>query len=153
MDDTQAGAADALHAHEVIEERRLNAPLGRVWYAWSDAEQLEHWFTEKAEQDFRVGGRYRNSDGDEGEFLEIVPNELIRFTWEQADYTAGGVVTVTFRPDGPDATIVRVEHTNIACDDANDLELGWNYAMDSLVAFMDNGLGLRFEEWAAAKGI
>lgn len=150
---TTTSAHETGHGHTIAAKRRLNAPIDRVWYAFSDAEQLEHWFTESATIDFRVGGRYTNSDGDEGTYLEIVPKSLIRFTWEQPDYAQGGIVTVQFTPDGDNATILRLEHSNAACDDTEDLEIGWNWSLDSLTAFMDNGLGLRFEEWAAARGM
>lgn len=139
------------HSHVVTASRRVNGPVEHVWKAWTDPVQLEHWFTEQAELQLSVGGRYTNSDGDTGEFLEIVPLERLKFTWEQPDYAAGGVVTVEMAPDGDNATTVRLEHVNIACDDTEDLEIGWNWSLDSLCAFIDRGLGLRFEEWAAGK--
>ncbi|MBS1911883.1 MAG: SRPBCC domain-containing protein [Bacteroidetes bacterium] len=141
------------HYHEIRAERHLNAPIDRVWFAWSDAEQLEHWFTDRADIDFRIGGRYRNSDGDEGEYLEIVPEKHISFTWEQPDYAPGSIVTVDFVPDGDNGTILRLEHSRVACDDAEDLEIGWTWSLDSLTAFINNGLGLRFEEWVAMRGM
>src|SRR5687768_5134318 len=85
-----------MHSHSVALQRIIHAPLPRLWHAWTDAGELAKWFTDEATIDFRVGGRYSNSDGDTGEYLEIVPEELIRFTWEQPDYAAGGIVTVRF---------------------------------------------------------
>jgi uncharacterized protein YndB with AHSA1/START domain len=124
------------HSHTVRAARRVSAPPETVWSAWAEAERLAGWFTDHAEQDFRVGGRYHNADGDEGEFLEIVPNRLLRFTWEQADYAPGSHVRVELHPIDNGETEVYVEHANVACDDAGDLELGWNMSLDSLVKYL-----------------
>lgn len=139
---------DTSHYHLVGAARRVSAPVERVWEAWTDPNQLACWFTEHAEQDLRVGGRYRNSDGDEGEFLEIAPPNRLRFTWEQPDYASGGIVTVELAAvDG--GTIVQIEHANVSCDDAEDLEVGWNWSLDSLVSYIQTGIGIPFEQWAA----
>ena len=134
---TDGEATHPGHVHTVRAARRVMASPETVWSAWSDPERLAGWFTEHAEQDFRVGGRYSNADGDEGEFLEIVPNRLLRFTWEQADYAPGSSVTVELVPTGNGGTEVHVEHANVACDDAGDLELGWNLSLDSLAKYLE----------------
>lgn len=142
------------HTHTIVAHRFVDAPIEEVWRAFSEAERLSHWFTSDAEHDFRVGGRYSNGDGDQGEYLEIIPYERIRFTWEQADYTPGGSVSIDIIPaEGENRWSLQVTHEGIACDDQEDLEIGWNWALDSLIHFLTAGIGLRFEEWAALRGM
>ena len=127
-----------MHSHAVSLQRIIHAPLSRLWRAWSDADELSQWFTDEAAHDFRVGGRYSNSDGDTGEYLEIVPEELIRFTWEQPDYSAGGVVVVRFRAISEEVSEMMLEHEGIACDDESDFRAGWTMAIDALVRYLED---------------
>jgi len=49
-------------------KRRLKAPPGKVFAAWTDPEKMKRWMgpgevkTMRAESDTRVGGRYRIAD-------------------------------------------------------------------------------------------
>ena len=140
------------HQHEILLRRTIHVSPDRLWNAWADSAELAEWFTDKAEQDFRVGGRYRNSDGDEGEFLEIVPDEKIVFTWEQPDYAPGGIVTLHFRRLSEEASELLLHHTRIACDDEADLRSAWNWALDSLAAWLERAEKLDYEVWAVGRG-
>ncbi len=76
-------------------ERIFDAPRERVWRAFTDPEAIPHWWGPNAtstrvdELDFRPGGKWRfvssASDRDDvafyGEFLEIDPPQLIRWTF------------------------------------------------------------------------
>ena len=141
------------HAHEIVLQRTIHVPLERLWNAWADASQLESWFADKAEQDFRVGGRYKNSDGDEGKFLDIMHHKKILFTWEQPDYTAGSIVAVHFRVLSEDVSELLLRHTRVACDDETDLYIAWSWTIDSLVSWLERGETLEYESWAATKGL
>ncbi|WP_194816064.1 SRPBCC family protein [Nocardia sp. XZ_19_385] len=77
-------------------ERIFDAPLDRVWAAYSRVEQLAQWWGRGHQLDierweFRKGGHWRfveHSDGDthgfEGRFREITPRERIvqSFEWD-----------------------------------------------------------------------
>ncbi|WP_020494981.1 SRPBCC family protein [Sciscionella marina] len=78
---------------EIMMVREFDAPPALVFAAHSKAEYLERWWGRgnplDVEIDFRVGGKYRfveRADGEEhpfrGEFLEIVPDERIVYTFE-----------------------------------------------------------------------
>lgn len=85
--------------------RTLDAPIEKVWQAWTNPENLQQWFcplpwtVPVAEMDLRPGGRfYTQMAGPNGEkvdnegvFLEVVPMERITFT----DSLKAG-----FRPSG-----------------------------------------------------
>lgn len=126
-----------MHTHTLSLQKIIHAPLSHLWRSWADADELARWFTDEATVDFRVGGRYANSDGDTGEYLEIVPEELIRFTWEQPDYAEGGVVTVRFRAISDEVSEMILEHDGIACDDEADLRAGWTMSVDALVKYLE----------------
>ncbi|MCB9787724.1 MAG: SRPBCC family protein [Deltaproteobacteria bacterium] len=90
--------------------RVLGAPPERVYRAFLDADAMAKWlppdgFTGKVHsQDVRVGGRYRmsftnfttgDSHGFGGEYLELVPNERIRYSDQFEDPNLPGTLEVT----------------------------------------------------------
>jgi len=92
--------------------RVLRAPPERVYRAFLDPDAMSKWlpphgFTGKVHQlDAKVGGRYKmsftnfttgQSHSFGGEYLELVPNELIRHTDEFEDPNLPGVIQVTVR--------------------------------------------------------
>jgi uncharacterized protein YndB with AHSA1/START domain len=84
--------------------RVVNAPLERVWRAWTDAKQLKHWWGPKGFEvvstkvDLRAGGVFhyhlRSPGGQDmwGKFIyrEIVPQKRLVFVVSFSDQ-AGGV--------------------------------------------------------------
>lgn len=92
--------------------RVLRAPPERVYRAFLDADAMAKWlpphgFTGKVHEiDARVGGHYRmsftnfstgNSHSFGGEYLELIPNELIRHTDQFDDPNLPGVMQVTVK--------------------------------------------------------
>ncbi len=152
MNDMNLSFEETAHFHAVIVVRRVHAPLADAWNAWAEQDRVSIWFSPGTEQDLRVDGMYRNDDGDRGIYLEVDPMKRLKFTWEQPDYAPGSFVIVDFLPVSDELTEVRVEHANVSCDDAGDLELGWNWSLDSLCAYAETGRGLPFELWAARRG-
>jgi len=83
----------------ILIERVFDAPLARVWQAWSDPQQFKRWWgvraftTPVAEIDFQVGGKYlycmRAADGQEvwgtGVYREIIDQQRIVFSDSFAD--------------------------------------------------------------------
>jgi len=92
--------------------RVLRTPPDKVYRAFLDARAMAKWlppygFTCTVEHlDARVGGGFRmsfhnfgtgNGHSFHGEYLELVPNELIRYTDEFDDPNLPGVLEVTIR--------------------------------------------------------
>lgn len=89
--------------------RVFDAPLEKVWKAWTDLNMLEKWWGPKdftaphIELDFREGGKYlycmKSPDGKEywstGVFKEIVPYEKIITTDSFAD-EKGNIVSAEY---------------------------------------------------------
>lgn len=105
--------------------RVFNAPIEQVYQAWIDPEQLRLWFAANhrwkrpiVDIDPRPGGRHhitmRHTDGDViekiGQYLEVIPNERIAFTWRLSGSvmdTEETRVIVEFRavPEGTEITL------------------------------------------------
>jgi uncharacterized protein YndB with AHSA1/START domain len=90
--------------------RVLRAPPERVYRAFINAEAMAKWIPPNGftgtvhHMDARVGGTFRmtftnfttgQSHSFGGEYLELVPNELIRYTDEFEDPNLPGVIQVT----------------------------------------------------------
>lgn len=148
--------------YAAVIERTFDAPIERVWTAWTDPESVKKWwgpagFTAPvAESDFRVGGRYlncmRSADGKDyystGAYREIVPYKRISFLDSFSDAEGNVVpasyygmdedlptvmiVTVTFA-DEYGQTRVRLHH-QVVTDEAvkRDMVKGWNESLDKL---------------------
>ena len=102
----------------VTSEVTIAAPVGSVWQALTDPDELAAWFGAEVEIDASVGGavRFRWPDGAErrGLVLDLDPPRRLAFRWRSLRSAPGepsipeaAVVTFDLRPDG-DATRVVV---------------------------------------------
>ena len=111
----------------------------RVFQAWTQPDLIRQWFgiapnsLEAAEVDLRPGGKWRflriqESDrweGMEGEYLEIVENERLVFSWAHVkanntgkrEATPDSRVEISFTPRGS-GTFVRLVHSAIGTEGA-----------------------------------
>jgi uncharacterized protein YndB with AHSA1/START domain len=102
---------------ELVVSRVINAPVARVWRAWTDPAEVAKWWgpygftTDTTEREFTVGGTWRHTMiGPDGtaypnlaRFEEIVPMERIVYTNGGGDGDGPGVhfrATVTFKDLG-----------------------------------------------------
>lgn len=151
MYDLKGSVEEENGAFRLVMEQRVDSPAERAYAAWADAAMISSWFTEHQEQELRVGGRYKNSDGDSGEFLEIVPEQRLAFTWEQAQHAPGSWVAIDVMPADSGA-VVRLTHNNLAQrSDAENLNEGWSWALDSMKSFLEEGRPIRYNEWESAR--
>ncbi len=98
------------------------------------------WQGISAELDPRPGGIYRvNVTGRDialGEYVEIVPNTKVIFTWgwesESSPVPPGSsTVEVTLTPDGT-GTIVRLRHYGLPADQRDGHAEGWEHYLERL---------------------
>jgi uncharacterized protein YndB with AHSA1/START domain len=137
---------------ELSVQRTIGAPVERAFAAWAEPARLNGWFTSAAEQDFREGGRYQNGDDDRGEFRKIVPQQLIRFTWENPQHRPGSVVEVQFEDKGAEKSTVRLTHSRLSSpEEVENLREGWSWALDSLKSYLETGKGISYDTWAAER--
>lgn len=138
-----------------VVQHSYDAPVARVWDAWTRGEQWGTWFSEgPAKLELKVGGRYWTPDQDEGEYLEIVKHKLLRFTWEHPhhrDNSPGSIVTLRFTVLGPWRTKLVLTHSRLTAGDAQDMRQGWSWALASLASYLSSGRGRPEAQWQAAK--
>lgn len=99
------------------------------------------------EIDFRVGGKYKlhfknHKVSNWGEFLEIIPNQKIVFSWCQTfgpDQKPDTKVTIELFPEGTKTKLVLVHSgfkDQASCDNHYQ---GWNGGINDLTSEMENG--------------
>ena len=148
----RAAVKDAEHA--LVVTRFLDAPLARVWRAWSDPAEASKWLgpgditgTYKSD-DMNPGGSYtiemRHPDGKVsivgGRFREVVPMAKVVYTWAwRGDDGKPGhesVVTVTFRAVG-NKTELTLRHEGFDSKESRDgHQGGWNGCLDKLENYL-----------------
>lgn len=137
---------------EVTVSRTLPIAQRAAWDAWTDACTIGTWRTAKVTQDVRVGGTYRNADGDRGTFLAVDAPRRLRFTWDNPAHAPGSVVEVRFDARDARTTVVRVTHGRMRTQkDADATKVVWGWALTSLACWIATGKGLPFAAWDAAR--
>jgi uncharacterized protein YndB with AHSA1/START domain len=134
-------------------KRFINAPVDRVYQAWTDPAQLKEWWGPEGVQtrnftaDAQVGGKYRwdlcSQDGEDmsvfGEYLELTPGRRIVFTWKWDDdenwNAHDSIVTIELSNcDG--GTEVRLVHEKLPSEASRDRHNeGWSSVLDRLEKF------------------
>jgi uncharacterized protein YndB with AHSA1/START domain len=137
-----------LQVKKVIKAKRQS-----VFDAWTKPELMKQWYapgamvTPNAQSDLKVGGAYMvEMKGEmEGEFVnptatgkytQIVPNELLSFTWGWVgDPSAKTLVTVEFK-DVDGGTEVTLTHEQFEDKESRDNHLkGWTGCLENLARF------------------
>lgn len=135
----------------LIVSRVFEAPLRRVWRAWTDVEMISVWFcpeeceVQEVSGDLRVGGAYRESmlcNGKvwrvHGLYREIEPEKRLVFThqWEEPG-SPETVVTVTFRAMDGARTEVTLKQTGLLGAESTASHTdGWASAFENLAKKM-----------------
>ena len=147
---TEAEGEETMADHELTKERTLDVAAEAAFAAFTEPEELTAWFTTEAQADLRPGGRYRNADGDQGEFLIVEPPERVRFTWDNPEHCPGTVVDVAFESRGPDKSVIRLVHHDLSTrEHYDDMNSGWSWAMDSFKAYLETGHPISYQTWLA----
>ena len=135
--------------YELTLNKRCNAPVARVFAAWSTADMIKSWFgpgtvvVTEAQVDFRVGGLYRlvmrHDDGAThivyGTYRQIVPNERLRFSWQWEGSEAVTEVELTFRAADQQTDLTLV-HRELPTEESRDKHNeGWQGCLVKLAVF------------------
>lgn len=138
-------------------ERKLNAPVSRVWSAFSDYDSKKKWFVGPAEWtqgesslDFREGGTETDSGGPEGGFVssmkavfhDIVENERIVYSYEMlldGRRMSVSLSTIELEPDGDGTRLTLTEQGAYFTDEDHvaGREEGTNGLLDALQAYVE----------------
>ena len=127
---------------EVLErEVRIAASPATIFPFFTDPEKMVRWMGITAELDPRPGGVYRvnvtGRDIARGEYVEVVPNQRIVFTWgwegDGSPVPPGSTtVEITLTPDG-DHTILRLRHLGLPSEARAEHAEGWDHFISRLV--------------------
>ena len=132
----------AAREEDLVVERdvRVEAPAETVFKFFVDPDQMIRWMGVDATLDPQPGGIYRvnvtGTDVARGEFVEVVPNERVVFTWGWEDESnpvrpGSSTVEVTLEPDGL-ATIVRLRHFGLPGGPDDRHGEGWDHYLARL---------------------
>lgn len=116
-------------------ERRLSAPVERVWRAVTDADEMRAWFPSAVLGERKVGAPLafpfddNVADTFEGEVTEWEPTSVFAFRW------GGDQLRIQLTPDG-DATLLAFTQTIGHMTEAARTTSGWHFCLASLDAHL-----------------
>jgi len=148
-----ATAAPADTKPSLTIQRHFDAPIERVWRAWTEPEAMFQWFGPEgaevthAETDVRVDGSFRvifsippdpEVHNVSGVYREVEDKQKLVFTWQWITMPEReSLVSVMLRAEG-DRTLMIFSHEQFADEEARDgHEEGWTGSFDRLAAYLD----------------
>jgi len=103
----------------IILERTFDAPVGRVWTALTDVDQMREWYFDLTEFKPQVGFEFDFIVEHEGNsyhhlcrVTDVVPEKRIAYTWRYKGEPGDSLVTFELFPDG-NKTRLKLTHTGI----------------------------------------
>lgn len=131
---------------ELIVKKTIPLKPNIVYNAFTEADIWSQWFSANTHVDLRQGGRFSNADGDTGEYLEIIPNKLLRFTWECV--ATNTEVKLSFLPVGNDSTELTLQQTKLCSqEDVDKMTQCWTWTLDNLSSFLTTGRVIPLSVW------
>ncbi len=122
----------------------IEAPIGRVWAALTDADVMSNWMEDDTVQiDLRVGGRYAIFSGETtGTFTEIEKPEILEYTWRQKEWPktwADSLVRWELGREGQ-TTRIRLVHSKLPSEEEhNSLDEGWMiYWLEPMMEWLES---------------
>ena len=129
--------------------RVIDAPVERVYAAWTDPALLRRWLAPgdaavvRAVADVAVGGTFlvemRRANGRRwlvsGVYREVVPNRRLVHTWRWEGSDVESLVSVEFEPDSAGTTRLTLTHSRFSQEEARDEHVrGWTGCLAKLEA-------------------
>jgi uncharacterized protein YndB with AHSA1/START domain len=103
----------------VVLERTFNAPVGRIWKALTDVDQMREWYFDLKEFKPEVGfefGFVVEHDGNTYDhrckITEVIPQKKIAYTWRYEGHEGNSLVTIELCPEG-EKTRLKLTHTGL----------------------------------------
>lgn len=124
---------------EIVLEQRINAPPSTVYAYLTVAENWKRWQGVEATLDARVGGSFSmlmgNGMNARGEFVQLVPERRVVFTWGWSDRPGippgSTTVEIDLIPDGSDTVLV-LRHRDLPEDEVVPQQTGWTHYLPRL---------------------
>jgi uncharacterized protein YndB with AHSA1/START domain len=164
-DDTATESTPSAGTLDMTTTRLFDAPVARVWQAWSDPEQVKRWWGPKgftapvARMDFREGGTslvcMRSPEGQDlcntWTYLEIEPMELIEFIQHFADADGHPIAPsdVGLPPEIPQEVRHVITFKPVAGDKTELTVTEFGYTEDWVVELSRSGMNEVLDKMAA----
>lgn len=132
---------------DLVREIMIDATPETIWPFLVEPERHVEWMGTVADIDPRPGGHYRvlvnGRHPSVGEYVEVVPNERVRFTFGWAEegnpITPGSTtVEISLHPEGS-KTLVRLTHSGLPEDAISDHTVGWTRYVERLATAATGG--------------
>ena len=130
-------------AEAVVFERTFNAPVGRVWKALTDVEEMRQWYFNLKQFKAEVGFEFEFVVEHEGttyhhlcKVTEVIPQKKIAYTWRYKGHEGDSLVTFELFADGNE-TRLKLTHQGLetfpktAAFARKNFEAGWIAIIDS----------------------
>jgi uncharacterized protein YndB with AHSA1/START domain len=130
-------------AEVVVFERTFNAPVGRVWKALTDVEEMRQWYFNLKQFKAEVGFEFEFVVEHEGttyhhlcKVTEVIPQKKIAYTWRYKGHEGDSLVTFELFADGNE-TRLKLTHQGLetfpktAAFARKNFEAGWTAIIDS----------------------
>jgi uncharacterized protein YndB with AHSA1/START domain len=147
-----------IHERTIRFERRLSAPVDRVWHAVTDPDEMRSWFPSAVQGERKVGAplrfpfdassdsggaRANVADAFGGEVTEWDPTRVFGFTWN------GDQLRIELTPEGDDATVLVFTHRVYDASIAARTGSGWHMCLANLGAHL-GGPAVADDLWRTA---
>ena len=103
----------------IVMERTLDAPVGRVWTALTDVNEMRQWCFDLKEFKPEIGFEFEFVVEHEGnnyhhlcKVTEVIPQKKIAYTWRYKGEPGNSLVTFEIFPEG-DKTRLKLTHSGI----------------------------------------
>jgi uncharacterized protein YndB with AHSA1/START domain len=131
---------------EIVLEQRIEASPAEVYAYLTDAGKWKRWQGVDATLDPWVGGAFSvlmaNGLNARGEFVELVPDRRVVFTWGWTGYEnlppGSSTVEIDLRADG-DATVLVLTHRSLPDEELPSQRMGWAHYLPRLSALAAGG--------------
>lgn len=130
----------------LIVERHVAAEPAAVYAYLTDAERWARWQGQEATIEARPGGLFRMVMGTgqcaRGQFVELVPDERVVFTWgwiDQPDLPPGSTTVEIDLEQRDGGTLIRLTHRGLLPDQREVHQMGWDHYLERLVVCARGG--------------
>jgi len=121
--------------------RHIAAPPGVVYSYLTESARWAKWQGSEADLDARPGGLFLLTMPDgaraRGEFVELVPDEKVVFTWGWVDHPGvppgASTVQIAISPDAG-GSMVTITHMGLPGDEVEMHRMGWEHYLPRLAA-------------------
>src|SRR5437016_9918994 len=138
-------------AEAVVIERHFNAPVGRVWKALTDVEEMRQWYFNLKQFKAEVGFEFEFVVEHEGttyhhlcKVTQVIPQKKLAYTWRYKGHEGDSLVTFELFADG-DETRLKLTHQGLetfpktAAFARKNFEAGWTAIIDSELKHFPEG--------------